>query len=144
MKCKYSKCLCSDSDDIINSYHTKCLKTKNDISEIKRLFTDNINRNVVFSQLVKVINNIIFNKRIDSEYLKFGLQYYITNKIPLNYPQGLYYVIQNKEVEKAYSKRIATSVKKEIKSLSDSTLDTEQTFEHRVFKKKSIGDIFDE
>lgn len=144
MKCKYAKCFCQDSDEIIKSYHPECLKTKNDINEIKELFVNNINKNVVYAQLIRVINTIIFNKGVTADYLKFGLQYYISHKIPLNYPQGLYYVIQNKDVASAYNRKKSAVVKQEMSSLSDGVLDIDKTFEHKTFKKKTIGDLFDE
>lgn len=151
MRCDYAKCeFCSDesNNDFIKiknkKYHKACYDTKNDILEIRDLFVEYINKNVVFSNLMAVINNIIFNKGISSDYLKFALKFYIQHKIPLNYPQGLYYVIQNKAVKTAYDKSKAEIIKKDILPKVEIGLNIDKTYEHKVQKKKTIGDIFDE
>ena len=135
-------------DEIIKvkgrNYHKSCYQTKNDILEIRDLFAENINKNVVFSSLMSVINNIIFRRGVTSDYLKFALNYYIQNKIPLNYPQGLYYVVQNKDVKTAYEKSKAESIKKKMLPKVDVGLDIDKTYERKTRTKKTIGDIFNE
>ena len=112
VKCKYSKCL-HDTRELNKDkavkvgstyYHEDCLRTKEEIKQIVALFQQKVNANPVYSQLQSVINNIVFIKGLGSELLLFGLKYYIENKIPLNYPQGLYYVVQNKAVINAFHK----------------------------------------
>lgn len=112
VKCKHSKCK-HESKDIDKSvavksgnayYHVDCLKDKENRKEIVDLFVKNINANVVFAQLQAVIRTILDDKGNSSDFLLFGLKYYIEHKIPLNYPQGLYYVIQNKEMIAEYNK----------------------------------------
>lgn len=85
-------------------YHADCYKESQSIRNTIDLFQKHINKNVVFAILKKTINNIVYERGIDAEYLEFGLRYYIKNKIPLNYPGGLYYVIQNKDIEKEWNK----------------------------------------
>ena len=148
MKCDYKNCSEPLDDEIIKvkgrNYHKSCYQTKNDILEIRDLFAENINKNVVFSSLMSVINNIIFRRGVTSDYLKFALNYYIQNKIPLNYPQGLYYVVQNKDVKTAYEKSKAESIKKKMLPKVDVGLDIDKTYERKKKKKKTIGDIFNE
>lgn len=108
-------------------YHKDCYKTKEEIKEIINLFTEKINPNPVFSQLQSVINKIVYDKGLGSEFLLFGLKYYISHKYKLNYPHGLYYVIQNKEVITEYNKFKT----KKIKQITNINLETED--EHRSF-----------
>ena len=143
--CKYSHCLHDNREiekrkaiRVGNSYyHSDCFKTKEDIKEIVNLFKAHINANPVYAQLQSVINNIIFVKKVQSDFLLFGLRYYIEHKIPLNYPQGLYYVIQNKDVTNAYNKTKAKEIKKSI----EITEQTETEFKFVPTKNKGFSDI---
>ena len=143
--CKYSHCLHDNREiekrkaiRVGNSYyHSDCFKMKEDIKEIVNLFKAHINANPVYAQLQSVINNIIFVKKIQSDFLLFGLRYYIEHKIPLNYPQGLYYVIQNKDVTNAYNKTKAKEIKKSV----EITEQTETEFKFVPTKNKGFSDI---
>lgn len=122
-------------------YHKDCYQTKLDIEETMTLFIQNVNPNVVVPQLRKVINTIVYEKGIESAVLLFGVKYYITHKINLNYPGGLYYVIQNKEMLKEYDRLYR---KKEVKAASEIRNEEstpEVTFTHRATKVKSFADI---
>lgn len=145
--CRYRNCLHDDKKLYISDavkegnmyYHPDCLQTKKEIKQIIDLFVEKVNPNPVYSQLQAVIKNIVFTKKVPSEFLLFGLRYYIKNKLNLNYPQGLYYVIQNKDVKAAYAKMKAEPVKKAAIDLSEPS--TEVSFTHRPAKAKSIADI---
>ena len=118
-------------------YHPDCLQTQSDIKEIIDLFKNKINPNPVYSQLQSVIKNIVFTKGLGSEFLLFGLRYYIEHKIPLNYPQGLYYVIQNKEMINAYNKQKAVAVKQSVEIKEE----TSTSFTHVPTKANGFADI---
>lgn len=117
VKCRFSGCLHESKEIPIEEavkvgksyYHKDCYKTKEDIALIMDLFLKKINPNAVCSQLRKIINTIIYEKNYSSDYLLFCLNYYIENKITLNYPAGLYYVVQNKKAKEAYRKKISSS-----------------------------------
>jgi hypothetical protein len=143
--CKYSSCLHDSKElnreDAVKSgnsyYHSDCYKTKEDIKTIIDLFKNHINPNPVYSQLQSVIKNIVFTKGLGSDFLLFGLQYYIEHKIPLNYPQGLYYVIQNKNVIDAYNKSKLKDIKKNIEIKEE----TNSEFQHIPVKNNGFADI---
>lgn len=103
-----------------------------------------MNPNVVFAVLRKVINNIVFTRGVDSGLLLFGLNYYISNKITLNYPQGLYYVIQNKNVIKGYTEKknreYLIEQKKNMQKIEDNE-EMESSFTYKPSKRKSFADI---
>ena len=145
VSCKYSSCLHEtkelNKEDAVKSgnsyYHSDCFKTKEDIKQIIDLFKNHINPNPVYSQLQSVIKNIVFTKGLGSDFLLFGLKYYIEHKIPLNYPQGLYYVIQNKNVVDAYNKEKVKNIKKNV----EITDETESSFTHVPVKNNGFADI---
>jgi len=145
-KCKYAKCLRSDkkvkAEDAVkvgsSYYHQDCHTQLTQIKEIIDLFQKYINPNPVYAQLRKVINTIVFDKNIGSDLLLFGVKYYIEKKIPLNYPQGLYYVIQNKEMKSAYHKWKAKKDEIKIEITEDSGVE----FTHKPTKQKGLEDIF--
>ena len=93
---------------------------------------------MVFAILKKTINNIVYERGIDAEYLEFGLRYYIKNKIPLNYPGGLYYVIQNKDIEKEWNKLKIKQAKPsfEIKDENNS-----REYDYKPTKENDISSI---
>lgn len=146
VKCRATHCLHESKDIPIEDavkkgnmyFHEDCLRTKETITKIANLFTEQVNQNVVHKILYSVINTIVFERNNDPEYLLYGLKYYIYKKIPLNYPQGLYYVIQNREVargwEKIKAKEHAASFKIEEEK--------QHSFSYKPEKKKGIADIF--
>lgn len=145
--CRFKNCIYDDkkldkSEAIKvgnNYYHKECNEIKENIRLIVDLFTKHINSNVIYSVLMRVINEIVFTKKIDSKFLLFGLKYYIQNKVPLNYPQGLYYVIQNKDVKNTYNKYLAKQQIKENKVVIIENNETD--FNFKPTKTKGFGDI---
>ena len=146
VKCRSSHCL-HKSKELLREeavsptksvfYHRDCYQTQEDIKEIIDIFYKQINPNVVFSQLRHVINIIVYDRGVSSELLLFGLKYYIQNRKTLNYPQGLYYVIQNKEMINAFNKyKVSHSAQK-----IQITEDSDETFQHIPAKSKGFADI---
>lgn len=119
-------------------YHKDCAKNKNNTNLAIELFEQHVNANPVHAQLRAVINNILYTKNIDSDFLVFALRYYIEHRIPLRYPQGLYYVIQNKEAAEAFEKKRAEKFKNVKVDLSETK---EVEFTYRPTKQKGFADI---
>ena len=148
VKCRYGKCKHKSKDieksEAIKSgnsyYHADCFRDKENRKEIIDLFSKYINPNVIYSQLQTVIKNIIDDRGNDSDFLLFGLKYYINHKIPLNYPQGLYYVIQNKEMIAEYKKmKEKVIITKEDFVIPESVDEVE--FSYKPTKTKGFADI---
>lgn len=147
-KCRASHCF-HDSKDILPdddivkiknaAYHKDCYQAISDIREVIDIFATKINPNVVFSELRKVINTIVYDRKIDSGMLLYGVKYYLKNNIPLNYPQGLYYVVQNKEVQDRY-KKIVTAFKVKDYQFT-APVDESQSFEYKTKPQKGFADI---
>lgn len=151
-KCRYNHCL-HETQSVVASeaikdgnryFHKDCYKTKKDIDTVVNLFKEKVNPNVVFSVLRGVVNNIVFKKGVESGLLLFGLNYYISNKINLNYPQGLYYVIQNRNVIKGYTEKknreYLIQQKKKAKNMENNE-EIESSFTYKPSKQKSFADI---
>ena len=145
VKCRYSRCLHenkelpkSEAVNVNNAYyHKDCLRTKDDIEKIAKTFVEKVNKGVVYSQLYGTIYNIVFNKKISSELLLFGLNYYIEHHIPLHYPGGLFYVVENKDVNREFLK-----YKTKEKVIDNSILeDSAYIFHYKPTHKKTVADL---
>ena len=148
VKCRHNKCKHNsrevDKAEAVKVgnmyYHEDCFRDKENRKEIVGLFSKYVNPNVIFSQLQTVIKTIVDDRGNSSDFLLFGLKYYIEHKIPLNYPQGLYYVIQNKQMIEAYKKMNEKKVlAKENFDIAENNNEVE--FSYKPTKAKGFGDI---
>lgn len=148
VKCRYNNCRHESKDipkeeavkDGRSYFHPDCLKERKEKQEIVNLFLEKINPNTPVPQIRKAVNTIVHTKGFSSEYLLFGLRYYISHKIKLNYPGGLYYVVANKDVESEYN-RLKNAANKIEFSLEDDVED--QTFVYHKTKRKSIDNFME-
>lgn len=110
---------------------------------VKRLYFENISNTVVPSLLVKTIQNIVIDKGIDSEYLVFAMKFTIANKINLNSPFGLHYIVDNYKIKQAWQAKKAKEerqkIQEEMKNLQK-TEDVSFTFTSK--KNDSFDSIF--
>lgn len=100
-------------------YHKKCLETKQNIEKTRDYYYENVSKSVVMSQLVKVLNQIVFDKDIDSEYLLFALQYAVENNLSIKSPYSLHYIIDYARVKSAWYKRNEPEQKEEVQSVPE-------------------------
>lgn len=145
-KCASKNCRHKDSpvdvDDCIKTnsayWHKDCYKQKENLKMIIKLFSGYVNcSKKIYADLQRVCRDIVLNKGIDSELLLFGLKYYINHKITLNYPAGLYYIIQNKDVIEAYHRNKL----KEQNVTFEITTESSPNFTHKPAKTKGFADI---
>lgn len=147
VKCRYSHCSHDsremNAEEAVKSgnayYHPNCYEVKDNIRQITAMFTENVNSNVVHSQLAKIINDIVFAKGIASELLLFGLNYYISNKIRLNYPAGLYYVVQNKEMLNAYKLSKQKKIEKSWLAMDNFETEEDEEINFKIKTKRNTG-----
>lgn len=140
--CQHESCEISQDEavKIRNRYfHKDCAETYNNIEEIKRLYYEKISNTVVMPQLLSVVNNIIFKKKIDSNYLLFALKYAINTKRTINYPQGLHYLIDDYKIKAAWKKQQLNAVKKAKFEAKPAQM---PVFNIAPTKEKGIEDIF--
>lgn len=130
VRCRYPKCSkLHESNELLKSeayspgtgryYHPDCYHTMQTVNEIRDLFYKEINPMMTGQQigmLVSTINNIVFGKHVDVDYLKFVVKYFINNKPgALKYPAGLHYVIQDKDAASAWEREKNRKYKEELK-----------------------------
>ncbi len=164
VNCRYPKCReLHDSTEILKSeaikhgngyYHEDCLYTMLKVTEIRDLFYKEVNPLMTGKQigeLVSIVNHLIFKKDIKPDFILFALQYYIKYKPgSLNYPGGIAYIIQNKDVIAAWKKEQDRLVREEIRKQQKETVAVddefkldlpEKSFEYKPQKAKSFADI---
>ena len=126
-----------------NSYHPDCYKFNKNLHKIQEIWKSKIDSKYSSTELVRVVKSLVLNKKIDSEMVLYGVRYYVNNKIPLRYPQGLNYVVTNREVIDGFNRLKESRVTKlKIKiTLEDDPL--EPSYTYTPIKEKGIGDIFD-
>lgn len=120
-------------------YHADCLHEMEVIEQIIDYFYRNVNQNVVFWQLRKVLNRLIYQEGFEADYILFALRYHVSHRKPLTYPAGLAYVVQNKVIAAEYQRHMEHIQKKSVSLTGPSQ---EQSFSHAVVKPKSIESIF--
>lgn len=78
-------------------------QTRADLQYIKNEWALRIDKNVNYSQLMRVLNDFV-GRGVSSEYLVFVLDYVIKHKKKLNYPYGFKYYVDDKEIKTAYDR----------------------------------------
>lgn len=78
-------------------------QTRADLQYIKEQWALQIDENVVFSQLMRILNEFVA-RGISSDYLVFAFDYVIKHKMKLNYPNGFKYYVEKPEIKAAYRK----------------------------------------
>lgn len=115
--CRYSHCLHPDQKRILKSeavqdqpgyyYHPDCLETKQYIEATKKLYTEKFDANPIQSFLTKIINEIVFNKKVPAKKLYYMLLMAVNKNWHLHQPSGLYYVIKDLDLQKRASEYMA-------------------------------------
>lgn len=140
VKCRYPKCLKLHESNELNKvdavkgdgksnsyYHPDCYHTMQTVNEIRDLFYKEIDPTLTQKQvgmLVSTIHNIIFEKKVDVDYLKFVLQYFIKNKPgALKHPAGLHYIIQDRDASVAWEKVNQQKIRAELKRQMQEAVD---------------------
>ena len=84
-------------------FHKDCNETRLLLKEIGETYFEQVSKNVVYAQLVRTINNIVFSKGVDPKLLLFALRYAIKHKIPLKSPYGLHYLVSQERIQTSYN-----------------------------------------
>ena len=133
-------------------YHPDCYHTMQTVNEIRDLFVKEIDPTLTGKQigaLVSIINNIIFEKKVSVDFLKFAVQYFIKYKPgSLKYPPGLNYIIQDNAVKKAWKTNQTNKSQEEIRTKQKLILDEFQfdlpdmsKLEYKPKPARSFADI---
>lgn len=155
MKCRYKHCLHPNipvkKEEAIKVgsayYHPDCYELKNTVAEIVDFFTKEVNPDVVHMILVKTINNICFPKGkqgVPAERLLFQLKYYIKHGGKLQYPAGMYYVLQDRNSFEAWRKYKAEKKVNGASFVIDDEQNSSKEGSVNIKKPKSFEDIIKE
>lgn len=148
-KCKYTHCLHSSTeitdDNFVKigsaCYHTDCAEHRAKVNELITFFKEQINPDVVVSELRRVINVIVFQRGTDIDYILWGTKEWASS---LHYPQGLYYLVQDQRMREKWDKIQADKFLKEEKEKNMPIVEEEHTFTWTPEKEKSISNLFDD
>lgn len=141
--CRHSSCEVPQGEAVKignRYYHKDCADIRNNIESIKKLYCEKVSNTVVIQQLTNVVNNIVFQKNVDSAYLLFALRFSIANKININSPYGLHYIIDNYRIKNAWSKR---EIRKVANIHFEAKAGDEPVFQVKNTVKKGLDNLFD-
>ena len=150
-KCCYSHCKHENIiiDPLVDDYeiesknryfHADCKHEKDTMLEIIDYWYKHVDKNVIFNQLRKIVDQLVYSDHIDADYILYALK---KKARFLNHPPGLVYAVKDKELKKEYDfeqklKAFNESKNKPILNQSD-----EPTFTYKENdRKKKFGDIF--
>ena len=137
VRCRYAKCpKLHESQELRKEdavtggkqkyyYHPDCYQMMQTVNQIRDLFIKEINPLLTGQQvgmLVATINNIIFGKNVSAGFLKFAVEYFIKHKPgALKHPQGLHYIIQDKNVIAAWKKKEESEIRAKMREAIQSS-----------------------
>lgn len=84
-------------------YHEDCAVMHGTIERIKRILFNNVNSNLDYVQTTGVINNLIFRRKYQAEYVEFMAKYLALHHAKINTPYSLHYAVKNKIIINLYS-----------------------------------------
>lgn len=168
--CKYPKCkFLHEKTELLREeavkggkgssyYHPDCYYTMQTVCAIRDKFYQEVNPLLTgkqIGQLVSIINNLVFMKKVSVDYILFAVEYYIKNKPgALKFPAGISYIIQDKDVEAAWKKEQSAKISAEIREQRNRSLATtndvteigiwdssEEQFTYTPSKSRGFADI---
>jgi uncharacterized membrane-anchored protein len=95
---------------------------------------------------VNVINNIVFKKGVDPEYLYFALNYTIMKNITIKSPYGLHYIIDNKRIKDLWKDRKSYEASKKVEEQAEKAsfepIAVKNSFSYKASSETGFGRIF--
>ena len=136
-------------------WHRDCYEISQIIQTLVDDYMNTISSTVVVSLLRKIINNIVFGKKLHNDkipknesdlnaalYLEFAFQFAINHNIPITHPQGLYYLIDDRNVKEAWKKKKEAEIQREAAKNVDVSESNQTSFTINQKKEVGFGDIF--
>ncbi len=149
-KCAYSHCkhesksIDIEVDDFVSEstryYHPDCKHEKDTVLAIIDFWFKNIDEDVVFSQLRRILDRLIYNEHYEADYVLFAIK---KRAKYLNHPPGIVYVVKDKDVKKSYEYQKKLQAFNESKRQPEIIQNKEPSFIYKTDDaKKSFGNIF--
>ena len=125
----------------LNEKKQRDKKTREDLVYIRKLWSENIDKFVVYSQLTKMLNDLL-DLGISSDYLVFTIEYAIKHNMNLKHPPGIKYFVKRDEIQNAYKRRLMEERKrKRVEDIAKANNDNSPKFSIKQ-KPRGFGSIF--
>jgi len=149
-KCRYKHCRHGDEPllktDAVKEgnlyYHKDCYKTRENIKQIIKVYTEKVDGNPIYAYLNRVINDVIFKQNTDSNFLLFAIKKATEpgSSWKVRNPQGIPYLAKDEKLKKLWlDKERASKPKIRFEVLENTVAPSGYVPE----KEKRIGDLFD-
>lgn len=152
VKCRWTHCR-HESRDIPREeavlgdngyyYHKDCLEEKKKINEIVDFWGENIDPLVNYGQLRNIINNLIYKKNVEPDYILYTVKLGYSEHW-LHYPQGLYRSLDNFKRHEDWKKSVekqSTTEDVEIKADNPYEKKSSTTFTYEANKKRGFSQM---
>ena len=142
--CKHGGVVDTQTDEYIEEnkrcYHVDCYSEKKAIAEIIDFWYREIDKDVVFNQLQRVLRELIYKRGFEAEYVLYAIK---KKAKVLNYPSGIYYVVGNKRLKANWRIIREAERLKLVKEASKKNAKMEPVFKQKEEKKSNLTtDIF--
>ena len=142
--CKHGGVVDTQTDEYIEEnkrcYHVDCYSEKKAIAEIIDFWYREIDEDVVFNQLQRVLRELIYKRGFEAEYVLYAIK---KKAKVLNYPSGIYYVVGNKRLKANWRIIREAERLKLVKEASKKNAKMEPVFKQKEEKKSNwTTDIF--
>ena len=142
--CKHGGVVDTQSDEYIEDngkfYHMDCYSEKRAFSEIIDFWYREIDEDVVFNQLQRVLQELIYKRGMEAEYVLYAIK---KKAQFLNYPSGIYYAVGDKRLKANWRIIREAERLKLVKEASKKTAKMEPMFKQKEEKKSNwTNDIF--
>ena len=142
--CKHGGIVDTQSDEYIEDngkfYHMDCYSEKRAFSEIIDFWYREIDEDVVFNQLQRVLQELIYKRGMEAEYVLYAIK---KKAQFLNYPSGIYYAVGDKRLKANWRIIREAERLKLVKEASKKTAKMEPMFKQKEEKKSNwTTDIF--
>lgn len=150
VKCQWKHCRHESKDvpreDAVRAdngkyYHKDCLEEKQKIDEIINFWGTKINPLVNYGQLHSVLNNLIYKKNVEPDYIFYTVK--LGQKEGwLHYPQGLYRSVDNFKRHEDWKKSVeAQRIPKEVEIKADDPYKVTTEFHYTANKKRGFSQM---
>lgn len=135
-----------------NYYHPDCYHIMQTVCKIRDTFYKEVNPELTskqIGQLVSIVNHMVLEKKIDVDFIFFSLLFFIKNKPGrLQFPAGITYIVQDRDVIKAWEEEQQKKLKREIEEQQkefvpneESIMDMPEVSAIKNFGKKKISSV---
>ena len=121
-------------------YHQDCKHEKDVMLEIIDYWYNNVDKDVIFNQLRRILDRLVYSERYDADYILYALK---RKAKYLNHPPGLVYAVKDRDIRKDYEYEQKLKLFNESKTKTVVAHSEEPTFTYHDNEiKKKFGDIF--